>query len=100
MSRTRERYARMMATFWRNPRVRKLTDAAIATYCLALSYACDQLNDGILTPDEKLARHYLSLGAVFVAVGLDTQILMRQTADLAAHFKQVVVPAATPGQTY
>jgi hypothetical protein len=33
-------------------------------------------------------------------VGLDTQILMRQTADLAAHFKQVVVPAATPGQTY
>lgn len=54
MSRTRERYARMMATFWRNPRVRKLTDAAIATYCLALSYACDQLNDGILTPDEAL----------------------------------------------
>lgn len=54
MSRTRERYARMMATFWRNPRVRKLTDAAIATYCLALSYACDQLNDGILMPDEAL----------------------------------------------
>lgn len=54
MSRTRERYARMMATFWRNPRVRALSDAAIATYCLALSYACDQLNDGILTPDEAL----------------------------------------------
>lgn len=54
MSRTRERYARMMATFWRNPRVRALTDAAIATYCLALSYACDQLNDGRLTADEAL----------------------------------------------
>jgi hypothetical protein len=44
----------MMATFWRNPRVRKLSDAAIATYCLALSYACDQLNDGRLTADEAL----------------------------------------------
>jgi hypothetical protein len=54
MSRTRERYARMMATFWRNPRVRKLTDAAIATYCLALSYACDQLNDGFLAADDAL----------------------------------------------
>lgn len=54
MSRTRERYARMMATFWRNPRVRKLSDAAIATYCMALSYACDQLNDGILPADDAL----------------------------------------------
>lgn len=54
MSRTRERYARMMATFWRNPRVRALSDAAIATYCLALSYACDQLNDGVLSADEAL----------------------------------------------
>ncbi|MFM8575526.1 MAG: 2-dehydro-3-deoxyglucarate aldolase, partial [Limnohabitans sp.] len=56
---------------------------------------------GILTPDEKLAQHYLSLGAVFVAVGLDTQILMRQTADLAARFKAggpVVAPAK--GSTY
>lgn len=54
MSRTRERYARMMATFWRNPRVRKLSDAAIATYCLALSYACDQLNDGVLAAQDAL----------------------------------------------
>ena len=52
MSRTRERYARMMATFWRNPRVRKLSDGAVATYCMALSYACDQLNDGVLSDDE------------------------------------------------
>ncbi|MFN5179021.1 aldolase/citrate lyase family protein [Limnohabitans sp.] len=42
---------------------------------------------GILTPDETLAQHYLSLGAVFVAVGLDTQILMRQTTALAARFR-------------
>lgn len=55
MSRTRERYARMMATFWRNPRVRALSDSAIACYCMALSYACDQLNDGTLSADEALA---------------------------------------------
>ena len=56
---------------------------------------------GILTPDRQLAAHYLSLGAVFVAVGLDTQILMRQTTELAAHFKSAL-PAAAPakGATY
>jgi len=56
---------------------------------------------GILTPDRALAAHYLGLGAVFVAVGLDTQILMRQTADLAAHFKAAVKTAAPDrGATY
>ena len=52
---------------------------------------------GILTPDQALATHYLSLGAVFVAVGLDTQILMRQTTELVAHFKSAM-PSATPAQ--
>jgi 4-hydroxy-2-oxoheptanedioate aldolase len=56
---------------------------------------------GILTPDRVLAAHYLKLGAVFVAVGLDTQILMRQTTDLAAHFKaEVSAVAPTQGGTY
>jgi len=56
---------------------------------------------GILTPDEQLAQHYLSLGAVFVAVGLDTQILMRQTAALASRFKaQVSAMAPAKGSTY
>ena len=56
---------------------------------------------GILTPDEKLARHYLSLGAVFVAVGLDTHILMRQTTDLASRFKtEVNAVAPVKGATY
>ena len=56
---------------------------------------------GILTPDRPLAEHYLSLGAVFVAVGLDTQLLMRHTTELAAHFKASVT-ALTPskGTTY
>jgi len=41
---------------------------------------------GILCTDEAQAHRYLSLGALFVAVGLDTQILARQTSDLAARF--------------
>ena len=56
---------------------------------------------GILTPDEALAKHYLTLGAVFVAVGLDTQILMRQTTALAARFKaEVSAIAPAKGATY
>ncbi len=48
---------------------------------------------GILTSDEAQARRYLELGALFVAVGLDTQILVRQTSALAARFKDSVTPA-------
>lgn len=35
---------------------------------------------GILTPDEALARHYLKLGATFVAVGLDISLLAQTTS--------------------
>lgn len=42
---------------------------------------------GILTANETQARHYLALGAVFVAVGLDTQLLVQHTRELAARFK-------------
>jgi len=42
---------------------------------------------GILTADEALARHYLSLGATFVAVGLDNNLLAKATTALAARFK-------------
>ena len=49
---------------------------------------------GILSPDRQVAAHYLQLGALFVAVGLDTQLLMRHTTDLAAHFKAAIT--ATP----
>ena len=41
---------------------------------------------GILTTDESLAHHYLSLGCTFVAVGLDGNLLMRATQDLARKF--------------
>ncbi|MGO4395658.1 aldolase/citrate lyase family protein [Variovorax sp. M-6] len=54
---------------------------------------------GILTPDETLAKKYLELGALFVAVGLDTNLLVRHTSALAARFKGVAkAPAA--GGTY
>lgn len=42
---------------------------------------------GILTTDEAQARSYLSLGCNFVAVGLDGNLLMRATQELAARFK-------------
>ncbi|MGH8820091.1 MAG: 2-dehydro-3-deoxyglucarate aldolase, partial [Rhodoferax sp.] len=42
---------------------------------------------GILSPDEAVARRYLELGATFVAVGLDTNLLVRHTSALAARFK-------------
>jgi len=42
---------------------------------------------GILTADEKLARRYLELGALFVAVGADVGLLARESEKLAARFK-------------
>lgn len=55
---------------------------------------------GILISDEKLARHYLALGASFVAVGLDTQILVRQTSALAALYKDDVKPVVSGDKVY
>ena len=54
---------------------------------------------GILTPDETLARHYLALGATFVAVGLDTNLLTRHTSALAAKFKAGAAPVVA-GKVY
>lgn len=54
---------------------------------------------GILTPDEALARRYLDLGATFVAVGLDTNLLVKATSALAAKFKADAT-AAPASKTY
>ena len=43
---------------------------------------------GILTPDEELSRHYLSHGAVFSAVGTDSNLLARHTSALCQRFKK------------
>lgn len=50
---------------------------------------------GILTVDAAQARRYLELGALFVAVGLDTQILAKGTSTLAAAFKTGAATAPT-----
>jgi 4-hydroxy-2-oxoheptanedioate aldolase len=42
---------------------------------------------GILTSVEADARHWLELGAQFVAVGADVNILARETEKLSAKFK-------------
>ncbi len=42
---------------------------------------------GSLTADRRLARQYLSLGASFVAVGIDMTVLSQAAAELAAEFK-------------
>jgi len=49
---------------------------------------------GILSADEQLARRYLELGAAFVAVGVDTTVLMRGLQDLAATFKGTPAPTS------
>lgn len=49
---------------------------------------------GILSADEKLARRYLELGAKFVAVGVDTSLLMRSLRELAGKFKGSAQPQA------
>ena len=42
---------------------------------------------GTLTPDRQLAHEYLDQGALFVAVGVDTSILVKAAKELAAEFK-------------
>lgn len=54
---------------------------------------------GILCADEALARHYMALGARFVAVGVDTSLLVRATAALAAQYKKAA-PVATSSGAY
>lgn len=76
-----------------HPDVQKAIEAAIKRIVKAGKAA------GILTPDEALARHYLDIGATFVAVGLDTHLLVRHTSALAARFK-TGAPAMAAGKTY
>jgi 4-hydroxy-2-oxoheptanedioate aldolase len=64
-----------------HPDVQMAIDNAIRRICIG----CDAA--GTLTNDEAKARHYLSLGCKFLAVGLDGNLLMRATQDLARKFK-------------
>lgn len=44
---------------------------------------------GLLATDQALAQRYLDAGALFVAVGLDTALLVRAATELARHFKTI-----------
>jgi len=55
---------------------------------------------GILSADQALARRYLELGAKFVAVGVDTTVLMRGLQTLASAFKDTPTPGALSGGVY
>jgi 4-hydroxy-2-oxoheptanedioate aldolase len=49
---------------------------------------------GILTSDQKFASQCLQLGALFVAVGVDTMLLVRAASTLAQVFKESASCAA------
>lgn len=55
---------------------------------------------GVLSADQTIARKYLGLGAMFVAVGIDTTLLIRAAKELRAAFHDVAVapqPSAPAG---
>jgi 4-hydroxy-2-oxoheptanedioate aldolase len=62
-------------------RVQEAVVAGIATVRAAGKAA------GVLTVDAELARKYIGLGAAFVAVGLDTSLLVGSATDLARRFR-------------
>lgn len=55
---------------------------------------------GILSADEALARRYLELGCSFVAVGVDTSLLMKALQSLAGRFKGTPAPPSSAGSVY
>lgn len=65
----------------KHPDVLTTIDAAIATIRRHGKAA------GILTGDEALARHYVELGCLFVAVGADQNLLRDSAQALASRFK-------------
>jgi 4-hydroxy-2-oxoheptanedioate aldolase len=64
-----------------HPEVLAAIDVAISRILLA------RKAPGILATDEALARHYIELGARFVAVGVEATMLAQATRSLAQRFK-------------
>jgi 4-hydroxy-2-oxoheptanedioate aldolase len=73
-----------------HPEVQAAIEGAIQTIVGAGKAA------GILTSDPQLARHYLALGATFVAVGVDVSLYAQAARRLAADFLGAPAPAAAP----
>jgi 4-hydroxy-2-oxoheptanedioate aldolase len=56
---------------------------------------------GILTLDETLARKHVEMGATFIALGTDTNLMLKSTSALAARFKGTAPPPpASKPQNY
>lgn len=77
-----------------HPEVKRAVDDAITRIIAAGRPA------GILTQDQALARHYLDLGATFVAVGTDVTLLAKATTGLAQAFDRPTSGAGASGQGY
>ena len=79
-----------------HPEVQAAIEGAIRTIVSAGKAA------GILTSDPQLARHYLALGATFVAVGVDVSLYAQAARRLAADFLGAPGTAAParPGAVY
>ncbi len=76
-----------------HPDVRAVIEAAIATILQAGKAP------GILCTDEALAQHYASLGARFVAVGVDTTLLTQAARALSARFCRPARGKSTPAKS-
>ncbi len=55
---------------------------------------------GILTLDETLAKQHVAMGATFIAVGTDSNQMVKATSALAAKFKGAATPAAPSKGNY
>lgn len=56
---------------------------------------------GVLSADPVLAKHYLEAGATFVAVGVDTTLLVQAARKVCESFKgSAAIPMATPSGAY
>ena len=55
---------------------------------------------GVLSADRTLASKYLGAGATFVAVGVDTTLLVRAAKDLLHHFRGAAEAPAAPSGAY
>lgn len=77
-----------------HPEVQKVILDGIATVRAAGKAA------GILATDPTLARRYLDAGALFVAVGVDTTLLVKAASELARQFVGQRAATATGGGGY
>src|SRR3954452_2448137 len=55
---------------------------------------------GILTLDETLAKQHVEMGATFIAVGTDSNLMVKATSALAAAFKGATPQPAAPKGNY